>query len=519
MIERTIEELIAELEAKQAEIKAMGGPKRIEAQKAKGKLTARERINLLLDEGSFVEVDMFVEHRCTEFGMDKVKAPADGVITGYGKINGRLVFVYSQDFTVVGGSLGEMHAKKICKVADMALKMGAPLIGINDSGGARIQEGVDSLSGYGQIFFRNTIASGVIPQIAVIVGPCAGGAVYSPALMDFTFMVKGIGIMHITGPQVIKAVTGEDVSSEELGGAMAHNQKSGVAHFAADTEEECYQMVRKLLSFIPQNNMEDPPYHPSNDDPARVEMELRNVVPVHPNKPYDVRDVIRLVVDNGDFFEVHMYYAPNIVVGFARLDGYPIGIIANQPKHLAGCLDIDCCDKASRFIRFCDAFNIPIVNFVDVPGYLPGTAQEWGGIIRHGAKMLYAYSEATVPKITVILRKAYGGAYLGMCSKDLGADVVLAWPQAEIAVMGAEGAANIIFRKEIKSAPNPEEVRRQKIEEYRRKFANPYVAAKRGFVDRIIKPEETRLALVESLSMALTKREGRPKKKHGIMPV
>ncbi|MEM2028829.1 MAG: carboxyl transferase domain-containing protein [Candidatus Bathyarchaeia archaeon] len=519
MPEKTIDELVNELEAKRLEVLSMGGPSKVEEQKAKGKLTARERLSLLLDEGSFVELDMFVEHRCTEFGMDRVKAPADGVVAGYGKVNGRLVFVYSQDFTVVGGSLGEMHAKKICKVADLALKMGAPLIGINDSGGARIQEGVDSLSGYGQIFFRNTISSGVIPQIAVIVGPCAGGAVYSPALMDFVFMVKGIGLMHITGPQVIKAVTGEDVTSEELGGALTHNQKSGVAHFACDTEVECFSLVRKLLSYIPQNNMEDPPYEDTGDDPGRMEISLREIVPVNPNKAYDVRDVIKLVVDRGEFFEVQELYAPNIVIGFARLSGYSIGIIANQPRHLAGCLDIDSCDKASRFIRFCDAFNIPIVNFVDVPGYLPGTAQEWGGIIRHGAKMLYAYSEATVPKLTVILRKAYGGAYLGMCSKDLGADVVLAWPQAEIAVMGAEGAANIIFRKEIQSASNPEEVRRQKIEEYREKFANPYVAAKRGFVDRVIKPEETRPALIESLVMALSKREARPKKKHGVMPV
>lgn len=519
MPEKTIDELVNELEAKRLEVLSMGGPAKVEEQKAKGKLTARERLSLLLDEGSFVELDMFVEHRCTEFGMDRVKAPADGVVAGYGKVNGRLVFVYSQDFTVVGGSLGEMHAKKICKVADLALKMGAPLIGINDSGGARIQEGVDSLSGYGQIFFRNTISSGVIPQIAVIVGPCAGGAVYSPALMDFVFMVKGIGLMHITGPQVIKAVTGEDVTSEELGGALTHNQKSGVAHFACDTEVECFSLVRKLLSYIPQNNMEDPPYEDTGDDPGRMEISLREIVPVNPNKAYDVRDVIKLVVDRGEFFEVQELYAPNIVIGFARLSGYSIGIIANQPRHLAGCLDIDSCDKASRFIRFCDAFNIPIVNFVDVPGYLPGTAQEWGGIIRHGAKMLYAYSEATVPKLTVILRKAYGGAYLGMCSKDLGADVVLAWPQAEIAVMGAEGAANIIFRKEIQSASNPEEVRRQKIEEYREKFANPYVAAKRGFVDRVIKPEETRPALIESLVMALSKREARPKKKHGVMPV
>ncbi len=518
MAEKTIEQLCEELKQKREQIKAPAGQKAIEKQKAKGKLTARERIDLLLDPGSFVEIDEYVEHRCTEFGLDKKKIPGDGVVTGYGTVNGRTVYVFSQDFTVMGGSLGEMHAKKICKVLDLAMKNGAPVVGINDSGGARIQEGVDSLSGYGQIFYRNTIASGVIPQLAVIAGPCAGGAVYSPALMDFVFMIKGIGIMHITGPQVIKAVTGEDVTSEQLGGAMTHNKISGNAHFYAETEADCFNQVRTLLDYLPSNNMEDPPYKETNDDINRMDMELRNIVPTNPNKPYDVRNVICKVVDEGKFFEVQPYYAPNIVIGFARVGGYVIGIIANQAAHLAGCLDINASDKASRFIRFCDAFNIPVVNFVDVPGYLPGTAQEYGGIIRHGAKMLYAYSEATVPKITIILRKAYGGSYLGMCSKDLGADFVLAWPQAEIAVMGAEGAANIIFRKEIKEAENPEEVRKQKIEEYRERFANPYVAAKRGFVDRVILPEETRPELFKALVNSLTKRELRPRRKHGVMP-
>jgi len=515
---KSMEQLVKELEEKRKKVLAMGGEKAVEKQHAKGKLTARERIELLLDEGSFVEIDRFVEHRCTEFGMEKVYLPADGVVTGYGTINGRLVFVYSQDFTVRGGSLGEMHAKKMCKVMDMAMEVGAPIIGINDSGGARIQEGVDSLSGYGNIFFRNTRASGVIPQISIIVGPTAGGAVYSPALMDFIFMVKKIGIMHITGPQVIKAVTGEEVSSEELGGAMAHNTKSGVAHFAEENEEECYKDVRKLLSYLPQNNLEDPPVLQTSDDPNRMDMELREIVPTHPNKPYDVRDVIKHIVDDGEFFEVHKYYAQNMVVGFARMDGMSVGIITNQPKHLAGVLDIDCSDKASRFIRICDAYNIPILSIVDVPGYLPGVAQEHGGIIRHGAKMLYAYAEATVPKITLILRKAYGGAYLGMCSKDMGADMVLAWPQAEIAVMGAEGAANIIFRKEIAAAEDSEKVRQEKIAEYRERFANPYVAAKRGFVDKVILPEESRPTIINALHMLETKRDKLPKKKHGIIP-
>jgi acetyl-CoA carboxylase carboxyltransferase component len=518
-MEVSINDLMKTLREKEEKVKAGGGEERIKAQHEKGKLTARERIGFLLDKDSFVEQDLLVEHRCINFDMDKVEAPGEGVVTGYGTIDGRLVYVFAQDFTVIGGSLGEMHAKKICKIMDMAMKMGAPCIGINDSGGARIQEGVDSLSGYGQIFYRNTIASGVIPQISIIVGPAAGGAVYSPAIMDFVFMVKNIGIMHITGPEVIKAVTGEVVSSEQLGGAMTHNIKSGVAHFAAENEEEVYQMVRKLISFIPSNNIENPPIVESKDDPNRMEEALLNIVPVDPNKPYEMKDIIRYIVDEEDFFESQFYFATNIITGFARLNGYSIGIIANQPKILAGCLDINASDKASRFIRFCDAFNIPILTFVDVPGFLPGTAQEYGGIIRHGAKLLYAYSEATVPKITLIVRKSYGGAYLAMCSRDLGADQVIAWPTAEIAVMGSQGAVNIIFRKEIMKAENPEKVRQEKIEEFKQKFSNPYEAAKRGYVDMVIDPRETRPRLITTLEMLSTKRESRPAKKHGNFPV
>ena len=518
-MEVSINDLMKTLREKEEKVKAGGGEKRIKVQHEKGKLTARERIGFLLDKDSFVEQDLLVEHRCINFDMDKVEAPGEGVVTGYGTIDGRLVYVFAQDFTVIGGSLGEMHAKKICKIMDMAMKMGAPCIGINDSGGARIQEGVDSLSGYGQIFYRNTIASGVIPQISIIVGPAAGGAVYSPAIMDFVFMVKNIGIMHITGPEVIKAVTGEVVSSEQLGGAMTHNIKSGVAHFAAENEEEVYQMVRKLISFIPSNNIENPPIVESKDDPNRMEEALLNIVPVDPNKPYEMKDLIRYIVDEGDFFESQFYFATNIITGFARLNGYSIGIIANQPKILAGCLDINASDKASRFIRFCDAFNIPILTFVDVPGFLPGTTQEYGGIIRHGAKLLYAYSEATVPKITLIVRKSYGGAYLAMCSRDLRADQVIAWPTAEIAVMGSQGATNIIFRKEIMKAENPEKVRQEKIEEFKQKFSNPYEAAKRGYVDMVIDPRETRPRLITTLEMLSTKRESRPAKKHGNFPV
>jgi len=515
----SIDKLMKNLREREKKVKAGGGEKRVKAQHEKGKLTARERIDLLLDKDSFVELDLLVEHRCSNFGMDKVEAPGEGVVTGYGTISGRLIYVFAQDFTVIGGSLGEMHAKKICKVMDMAMKMGAPCIGINDSGGARIQEGVDSLSGYGQLFYRNTIASGVIPQISIIVGPAAGGAVYSPAIMDFVFMVKNVGIMHITGPEVIKAVTGEIVTSEKLGGAMTHNSKSGVAHFAAENEEEVYQMVRKMMGYLPSNNMETPPSVECKDDPNRMEEALLNIVPTDPNKPYEMKDVIRYIVDEGDFFESHPYFATNMLTGFARLNGQSVGIIANQPKVLAGCLDIDASDKAARFIRFCDAFNIPILTLVDVPGFLPGTAQEYGGIIRHGAKLLYAYSEATVPKITLIVRKSYGGAYLAMCSRDLRADQVIAWPTAEIAVMGSQGAANIIFRKEIAKADDPEKVRQEKIDEFQLKFSNPYEAAKRGYVDIVIDPRETRPRLITTFEMLSTKRESRPAKKHGNFPV
>jgi len=515
----SVQSRIEELKEKYQKVKEGGGKKRIEKQHESGKLTARERIDLLLDEGSFVEIDPFVVHRCTDFGMEKTEAPGEGVVTGYGTIDGRLVFAFAQDFTVLGGSLGEMHAKKICKVMDMALKMGAPLIGLNDSGGARIQEGVDALSGYGQIFYRNTIASGVIPQISVIMGPCAGGAVYSPALTDFVFMVDKTSYMFITGPQVIKAVTGEEVTQEQLGGAMTHNSISGVAHFVFPDEKETLMAVRRLLSYLPSNNMEDAPYIETDDNPNRIEVDLNTIIPDNPNKPYDMKNIIRLIVDNGDFFEVHPYYAQNIITCFARLNGRTIGIIANQPNVLAGCLDINASDKAARFIRFCDAFNIPILNLVDVPGFLPGTNQEYGGIIRHGAKMLYAYSEATVPKVTLIIRKAYGGAYLAMCSRDLGADVVLAWPSAEIAVMGPEGAANIIFKKEIDEAENPAEVRQKKIEEYRDNFANPYRAAARGFVDNVIEPAITRPAIISAFDMLMSKRETRPAKKHGNIPL
>lgn len=496
-----------------------GGEQRIEKHHKSGKLTARERINLLFDEGSFIEVDKFVEHRCTNFGMEKVEAPSDGVVTGYGTVDGRLVFTYAQDFTVVGGSLGEMHAAKICKVQDMALKMGAPIIGFNDSGGARIQEGVDALSGYGKIFYRNTIASGVVPQISVIMGPSAGGAVYSPALTDFIFMVDKTSMMFITGPQVIKSVTGEEVTQEELGGASTHNKVSGVAHFMDKTEAECIERIKELLSFLPSNNLEEAPMYIMEDEINRVEEKLNELVPVNPNKPYDMKEVIRLIADGGYFFEVQEYFAQNIITGYIRLNGKTIGVVANQPRVLAGCLDINASDKAGRFIRTCDAFNIPLLNLVDVPGFLPGTAQEYGGIIRHGAKMLYAYSEATVPKVTLIVRKAYGGAYLAMCSKDLGADQVFAWPNAEIAVMGPDGAANIIFKKDIENSDNPITTRQEKINEYRDTVANPYIAAQRGFVDDVIVPSITRPRLISAFDMLESKRENRPAKKHGNLPV
>ncbi|MDR3331951.1 MAG: methylmalonyl-CoA carboxyltransferase [Synergistaceae bacterium] len=518
MADCTIDQLCEKLLERREKASQGGGASAIAKQHDKGKMTARERIDKILDPGSFVELDELVEHRCSNFGMEKTVFPGDGVVTGYGTVEGRVVYVFSQDFTVIGGSLGEAHAKKICKVLDLAVQNGAPCVGINDSGGARIQEAVDALSGYGNIFFRNVKASGVVPQLSVIAGPCAGGAVYSPALTDFVYMIDKVGIMHITGPQVIKAVTGEDVTSEQIGGAKAHNQTSGVAHFFAKGEEECYAQVRKTLSYLPSNNLEEPPYKETGDDPTRLDASLREVVPTVPNKAYDVRDVIKKVVDNADFFEVQPLHAMNIVTGFARVGGRVIGIIANQAKVMAGCLDINASCKAARHIRICDSFNVPIVTFEDVPGYLPGLNQEMGGIIKHGAKLLYAYSEATAPKITIVLRKAYGGSYLGMCSKDLGADVVLAWPQAEIAVMGAEGAANIIFRKDIEGAADKTATRAEKIEEYREAFANPYVAASRGFVDRVILPEETRLALYQALVMTEDKRELRPKRKHGILP-
>ncbi|GMG97584.1 acyl-CoA carboxylase subunit beta [Tepidimicrobium xylanilyticum] len=514
-----MKEKIQQLLETKKKIELGGGEKRIQKQHESGKLTARERINLLLDEGSFIEIDAFVKHRCTNFGMEETEAPSDGVVTGYGTVDGRLVFVYAQDFTVLGGSLGEMHANKICKIQEMALKMGAPIIGFNDSGGARIQEGVDALSGYGKIFYRNTMASGVIPQISVILGPCAGGAVYSPALTDFIFMVDGISRMFITGPQVIKTVTGEDVTQEELGGANTHNRISGVAHFMDETEEQAIKRIRILLSYLPSNNLETSPIYETKDDINRIEERLDEIVPLNPNKPYEMKEVIELIADDNQFFEIQPYYAQNIITGYIRLNGKTIGVVANQPRILAGCLDINASDKAARFIRTCDAFNIPLLNLVDVPGFLPGTDQEYGGIIRHGAKMLYAYSEATVPKVTLIIRKAYGGAYLAMCSKDLGADQVLAWPTAEIAVMGPEGAANIIFKHDIAASENPIETRQQKIKEYRDTVANPYIAAERGFIDDVIVPSTTRPRLISAFDMLESKRETNPKKKHGNIPV
>lgn len=510
---------LEDLRQRKEKLLAGGGEKRIASQHEKGKLTARERIDLLFDKGTFVELDAFMKHRCVNFGMEKVDSPGEGVVTGYGQVDGRLVYAYAQDFTVVGGSLGEMHAKKICKVQDMALKMGAPIVGLNDSGGARIQEGVDALSGYGNIFFRNTIASGVIPQISAIMGPCAGGAVYSPALTDFVFMVDKTSQMFITGPQVIKTVTGEEVSAEALGGAMTHNRTSGVAHFKAANDQECLVEIRRLLSFLPSNNQENAPVFDVGTDINLILSELDDIVPDNPNKPYDMKHIITAIADNGDFLEVQPYYATNMITGFVRINGQSVGIIANQPKVLAGCLDINASDKAARFIRTCDCFNIPVLNLVDVPGFLPGTSQEYGGIIRHGAKMLYAYSEATVPKITLIIRKSYGGAYLAMCSRDLGADIVLAWPSAEIAVMGPDGAANIIFRKEITESDDPKATRVEAIEGYKREFATPYKAAERGFVDDIIEPSATRPRLADALNMLASKQETRPPKKHGNLPL
>jgi acetyl-CoA/propionyl-CoA carboxylase carboxyl transferase subunit len=515
----TIEDRIEQLRKRRRAALTPGGRDAAAKQHEKGKLTARERLDILMDQGSFVETDPLAVHRAHEFGMDRKRPPGDGVVTGFGTIDGRKVFVASQDFGVFGGSMGEVHAQKVCKVMDLAMQTGAPFIQINDSGGARIQEGAASLAGYGYIFERNVRASGVIPQISVIMGPCAGGAVYSPAITDFTFMVKETSHMFITGPDVIKTVTGEDVTFEELGGAMTHAGRSGVASFVGEDDEDVLQRVRYLLSFLPSNNLEDPPAYAATDDPDRHEEQLTHLVPNKASEPYDMHEVIRYVVDDGEFLEVFPFWAMNIVTGFARLDGRSVGVIANQPKVLAGTLDIDASEKASRFVRFCDAFNIPILTFVDVPGFLPGTQQEYGGIIRHGAKLLYAYAESTVPRMTVITRKAYGGAYLVMNSKHLRADVSFAWPTAEIAVMGAEGAVNVVFRKEIEKADDPSARKRQLIREYREKFSTPYAAAERGFIDDVIEPAETRSRLIKSLRMLSTKRESVPARKHGNIPL
>ena len=514
-----VDERVAELRRRKAQAKEAGGKDRVKAQHAKGKMTARERLEILLDPGSFVETDALVEHRTTDFGMDAKRISGDGVVTGHGTVDGRTVFVFSQDFTVFGGSLGEMHANKIVKVMDAAMKVGAPVIGLNDSGGARIQEGVISLGGYAEIFFRNVLASGVVPQISVVLGPCAGGAVYSPAMTDFVLMAKGTSYMFITGPEVIKAVTGEDVSFEALGGAMAHAEKSGVAHFAVDDERATLRLTRRLLAYMPSNNLEDPPALPVEDPADRQDAELGAIVPREPDRPYDMRDVIGRVVDRGSWLEVHEHWAQNIVVGFARLAGHPLGVVANQPRVLAGTLDINSSTKAARFVRFCDCFNIPLLTFVDVPGFLPGTSQEHGGIIRNGAKLLYAFSEATVPKVTVITRKAYGGAYDVMCSKHIRGDFNFAWPGAEIAVMGPEGAVQIIFRKEIDAAKDPKKREADLVREYRETFANPYIAARMGYLDDVIEPPETRPRVVRAFDVLRTKREVRPAKKHGNLPL
>jgi len=510
---------IADLRARRARIRGLGGPERIERQHAAGKLTARERIDLLLDPGSFVELDMFVTHQARHFGMEKTEAPADGVVTGYGTIDGRPVYLFSQDFTVLGGSLGEAHAAKICKVMDLAMRTGAPMIGLNDSGGARIQEGVSSLGGYAEIFYRNTMASGVIPQISAIMGPCAGGAVYSPAITDFTIMVRGTSYMFVTGPQVVRAVTREEVGFEELGGAEVHARRSGVAHFVAEDDAECLQLIRRLLAYLPSNNLEDPPRRPRTDDPQRMDEALNTLVPEDPARPYDMLEVIRRITDRDSFLEVHAHYAQNLITGFARLDGTPVGIVAQQPAVLAGVLDIASSTKGARFVRFCDAFNIPLVTFVDVPGFLPGVEQEHGGIIRHGAKLLFAYCEATVPKLTVITRKAYGGAYDVMSSKHIRGDVNLAWPTAEVAVMGPEGAIEIIFRKELSEAEDPARLRARLVADYRAQFANPYIAAARGYLDDVIEPRETRPRLISALAVLTTKRQSLPRKKHGNIPL
>jgi propionyl-CoA carboxylase beta chain len=507
------------LEALERQAELGGGADRIAKQHEAGKLTARERLDLLLDSGTFVELDKFVTHRSSDFGMGERKILGDGVVTGYGKVDGRQIFVFAQDFTVFGGSLSGAYAQKICKVMDLATRVGAPVVGLNDSGGARIQEGVESLAGYADIFLRNTLASGVVPQISLILGPCAGGAVYSPAITDFIAMVKDTSYMFITGPDVIRTVTHEEVTKEDLGGALAHNQKSGVAHFAAENEQSAILLTRELLGYLPSNNTEDPPLAPCDDDPFRADAALTDIVPTNPNKPYDIKEIVRAVVDHRHFFEVQEHHAKNIVIGFARLNGRSVGVVANQPAFLAGVLDIAASVKAARFVRFCDCFNVPLITFVDVPGFLPGTAQEWGGIITHGAKLLYAFAEATVPKVTVITRKAYGGAYDVMASKHIRADVNFAYPSAEIAVMGPEGAVNIIFRNELQKAKDPDAERARLVAEYREKFANPYKAAELGYIDEVIRPEQTREKLIRALEMLKDKRQENLPRKHGNIPL
>ena len=515
----TLQDRFEELRRRHAEAELGGGEERVRRQHKAGKKTARERLDVLLDPGSFVEIDKFVVHQSTDFGMAEQRIPGDGVVTGTGRIHGRPVGVFAQDFTVFGGSLSEAYARKICKVMDLAMKTGIPIIGLNDSGGARIQEGVLSLAGYADIFLRNTLASGVVPQISAIMGPCAGGAVYSPAITDFVLMVKDTSYMFVTGPDVIRAVTHETVSAEELGGAATHGSTSGVAHFAAADEDECLALIRELLTFLPPNNLEDPPLRPTLDPPDRRDDSLQTVVPDQPNKPYDMAEIIRTVLDDRYFFEVQADYAPNLVIGFGRLNGRPVGIVANQPAHLAGCLDISASLKGARFVRFCDCFNIPLITFEDVPGFLPGTAQEYGGIIKHGAKLLFAYCEATVPKLTVITRKAYGGAYCVMSSKHIRGDANFAYPTAEIAVMGPDGAVNILYKREMDGAADPAALKEEKTREYREKFANPFVAAERGYVDEVIEPRDTRRRLIQALEVLHTKRDSNPPKKHGNIPL
>jgi acetyl-CoA carboxylase carboxyltransferase component len=516
---KTVEQRQADLEQRQATQRAMGGAKGVDKQHAGGKLTARERLDQLFDPGSFTETDMFVRHRGVEFDMARTEIAGDGVVTGHGLVAGRRVFAYAQDFTSRAGTMGEMQSKKICKLMDLAVKVGAPVVGLNDSGGARIQEGVDALSGYGQIFYRNALASGVIPQLSAIMGPTAGGAVYSPAMTDFVFQVKNTAYMFITGPQVIKAVTGEEVSSEDLGGAIAHATRSGCTHFACEDDPSCIAQIRELLGYLPANNLEDPPVVACDDPPGRECPELDTIIPDAAKQSYDMRAVIQSLADDGRMLEPHALWATNLIVCFIRMGGAPVGVIANQPAVMAGALDVNASDKATRFIRFCDAFNIPLLTITDVPGYLPGTEQEWSGIIRHGAKLLWCYSEATVPKLTLVTRKAYGGAYLAMCSSDLGADCVFAWPTAEIAVMGAEGASRIIFRKEIDAAEDSEAKFREKVAEYEELFANPYKAAERGYITAVIQPRESRARIIEALAMLRNKRELRPARKHGNIPV